>query len=62
MKRFITLLWTVAVLGSLTLVAQADVIAGPMLALWAISRLWPWFLVAIIVFITVRLLTKYREK
>ena len=62
MKKFVTLLWMIAVMGCMTLVAYADVIAGPMIALWAITRLWPWFLVAIVVLITVRLLWKYRKK
>ena len=62
MKKFVTLLWMVATIGCMTLVAYADVIAGPMIALWAITRLWPWFLVAIVVFVTVRLLWKYRKK
>ena len=62
MKKFVTLLWMVATIGCMTLVACADVIAGPMIALWAITRLWPWFLVAIVVFVTVRLLRKYRKK
>ena len=62
MKKFVTLLWMVATIGCMTLVAYADVIAGPMIALWTITRLWPWFLVAIVVLITVRLLRKYRKK
>ena len=62
MKKFVTLLWMVATIGCMTLVAYADAIAGPMIALWAITRLWPWFLVAIVVFVTVRLLRKYRKK
>lgn len=62
MKKFATLLWMVATIGCMTFVAYADVIAGPMIALWAITRLWPWFLVAIVVLITVRLLRKYRKK
>ena len=62
MKKFVTLLWMIAIMSCLTLVAYADVIAGPMIVLWAITRLWPWILVAIVVFITVRLLRKYRKK
>lgn len=62
MKKFVTLLWMVATIGCMTLVAYADVIAGPMIVLWTITRLWPWFLVAIVVFVTVRLLRKYRKK
>ena len=62
MKKFVTLLWMVATIGCMTLVAYADVIAGPMIVLWTITRLWPWLLVAIVVFVTVRLLRKYRKK
>ncbi len=62
MKKFVTLLWMVATIGCMTLVAYADVIAGPMIVLWAITRLWPWILVAIVVLITLRMLRKYRKK
>ena len=62
MKKFVTLLWTVAVIGCLTVIAYADVIAGPMIVLWAITRLWPWLLVAIVVILTLMMLRKYRKK
>ena len=62
MKKFVTLLWMVAVIGCLTVIAYADVIAGPMIVLWAITRLWPWLLVAIVVILTMMMLRKYRKK
>ena len=53
----------VSVMGCLTLVAYADAIVGPVaLTMHFIYYFWPWFLVAIVVLITVRLLRKYRKK
>ena len=63
MKKFVTLLWMVATIGCMTLVAYADAIVGPVaLTMHFIYYFWPWFLVAIVVLITVRLLRKYRKK
>ncbi|MBR5284388.1 MAG: hypothetical protein IKU27_05020 [Clostridia bacterium] len=61
MKRFITLLWTVAILGSLTLVAQADAIAGPSFAMVGVV-LTPVFLVVAVIMLTWTVLKSFRKK
>lgn len=59
MKKLIQLLWMAMLLSCLTLVAHADVIVGPVLF---VATYWPWILVAIVVFITWRILRRYRRK
>lgn len=66
MKKFVTLLWTAAILGCLTVVAYADAIVGPLdyiiYAGYVVYRLWPWILIAVVVIITLVMLKKYRRK
>lgn len=66
MKKLVTLLWTVAIMGCLTIVAYADAIVGPVayviLAGRTLYRFWPWILVAVVVIITLVMLKKYRRK
>ncbi len=62
MKKFLLLLWMTALFSCLTLIVHADVIAGPMIVVWAALRFWPWLLVAVVVIITLMLLRKYRKK
>ena len=62
MKKLVTLILAATAALCLTSVAFADVIAGPMLVIWGISRLLPWLLVAAVVVITIALLRKFRKK
>ena len=62
MKKLVVLMLAVTAALCLTTVAFADVIAGPMLILWGVTRLAPWLLVAAVVAVTVILLRKYRKK
>lgn len=62
MKKLVTLILTATAALCLTSVAFADVIAGPMLVIWGISRLLPWLLVAAVMAITIALLRKFRKK
>ena len=61
MKRFITLLWMATVLGCLTLVAQADVIAGPSFIMVGFV-LTPILLVGGVVLLTWTVLNSFRKK
>lgn len=66
MKKLVTLLWTAALLGCLTVVAYADAIGEPLDSLLVAAiyayRFWPWILVAVVVIITLVMLKKYRRK
>ena len=62
MRKFSLLFLSVAALLSLTTVAFADVIAGPMIILWGITKISPYLLVAAVVVVTVILLRKFRKK
>ena len=62
MKKLVTLILAATAALCLTSVAFADVIAGPMLVIWGISRLLPWLLVAAVMAITIALLRKFRKK
>ena len=59
MKKLIQLLWMAMLLSCQTIAAHADVIFGPVAY---IVFYWPWILLAIVLFITWRILRRYRRK
>lgn len=61
MKKFITLLWITAILGCLTVVAQADVIAEPTFIVVGYVIV-PVFLVVGLVLLTWMVLQSFRKK
>ena len=61
MKKFITLLWTVAILGCLTVIAHADAIAGPSFVMVGVV-LTPVFLVVAVIMLTWAVLKSFRKK
>ena len=62
MRKFSVLLLALTAALCLTTVAFADVIAGPMIILWGITKISPYLLVAAVVMVTVILLRKFRKK
>ena len=62
MRKLVGLILAVTAALCLTTVAFADVIAGPALILWGITRLTPYLLVAAVVIVTIKLLQKFRKR
>ena len=61
MKKRLTILLVLLTMLSLTSIAHADVIAGPMIAVFYAVRLLPWILVGAVVVVTLLLLRKFRK-
>lgn len=62
MKKWLNLSLVFVTALSLTVVAHADVIAGPALAVYYGTRLLPWILVGAAVGVTAFLLQKFWKK